>query len=424
MRTRLLVLGSGELGTACALSLLANGAAASCEVTMVGRDRDYLHDVQYGSRTFRLADRRIRAPSGLTVRAVDAEPIKDDVGVDAVLSCVPATCLENDGAHTPPMVRCAQNHADAPMLLFTRGFTREGLTPLEQLGRVSQDLPSKLVVVSGPLFAREWAVTSAAACDGGDANRNSGVTLSFALGGKADVELSRSLQSLTERLWRRESVTWLDGPLAAEILSLVNGCVPLCSMGAGLVSSEYPGSVSATMSYLQHATSATEQLVNGVLGLPLGSPLPSCAVATIAMACTNHAAREFVFGRRLDYHFRHRDAIRAVFPAGSHEALDSTVSGLHMLLRRHAMSSPFYEVLMDTFLTLMRASVAGRELVRLGHYEYRHKLRDEDTVLLRHTEVVDEAMLSGDHQRFDDARRALQMAFGDSSCGAPTMPPL
>nr|CCD13519.1 unnamed protein product [Trypanosoma congolense IL3000] len=427
MRSRLLVLGSGELGAACALSLLANGVGVRSDVVLAGRDRDYVHDLQHGSRTFRLGDRRICVPSGLSACAMDdgAAVLGGDGAVDAVSVCVPATCLESDGDELPLVVKCIEPHVEVPTLLFTRGFTRCGLTPLEKLRQVLGPRQPKLLVVSGPLFAREWAAVSTppyGVADNGSSSSgsNNGVTLSFAAAVDVDTGARCLLQQLTERLWWRECVTWVDDPLSAEVLSLVNGCVPLCSMGAGLVSNEYPGSVSALTSYMQHAVGATEKLVNDVLGRPLGTPLPACALSTIAMACTNYAAREFAFGRRLDYHFRHRDALRATFPDRSYEPLDATVAGLHTLLGRRVVSSPFYEVLMDAFLTLLRASVAGRELVRTGHYEYRDGVRDENATLLRHALAVDSAVVSGDEQRFDEARRLLQEAF-EAGCDAPAM---
>ncbi|EKF32960.1 hypothetical protein MOQ_003179 [Trypanosoma cruzi marinkellei] len=232
---------------------------------------------------------------------------------------------------------------------------------------------------------------------------------------ETNAETLQAVKDISQRLWCRESVTWLTEPKSSELLSLINGCFPLCSMGAGMVSSEYPASVSAMMSYMQHAISATEKLVNEVLSRPQGTPLPACAVATLAMACTNHASREFIFGRRLNFHFRHRDAIRAVFPGNSHESLDASVAGLHTLLKQRSFSSPFYEVLMDAFLTVLRASVAGRGLVRTGCYDYRDQISMEDAPLLRHVLAVDEAMLSGDEDSFNKACHTLEVEFTNSA---------
>ncbi|RNF26540.1 oxidoreductase (with NAD(+) or NADP(+) as acceptor) [Trypanosoma conorhini] len=437
MTSRLLILGAGELGTACALSLLANmgsrGAQAGAVVTMCARDKDYLQELQLGSKTFRLFDRSIHVPSEMSFQVMGEEPAEKPTHCKASFLCLPVSCFaEAKGAtpheETPACVReCLIRNANAPLFVFVRGFSREGLTPVEEINRVIRPQPSRVVVVSGPLFAREWAAaslpensTTTAATSGSSSsssshasNSNSGVSLAFAMADETEAETLQAMRDLSQRLWHRESVTWLTEPNAAGILSFVNGCFPLCCMGAGMVSSEYPASVSAMMSYMQHAIGATEELVNQAFSRPHGTPLPACATATLAMACTNHASREFIFGRRLNYHFRHRDAIRAVFPGNSHASLDATVAGIHTLLKRLSFSSPFYEVLMDAFLTVLRASVAGRGLVKTGFYDYRDHACMEDAPLLQHALAVDAAMLSGDETSFNRAREALAMAFSN-----------
>lgn len=428
MASRLLVLGSGELGTACALSLLANmrGKEATTSqagpvVTMCARDRDYLHELRHGSRRFRVFDQSIQVPSRMSFQVMGESAEESGARNEALFLCAPVTHFAGgDAAALPDLLDCLGRHVDVPTFVFSRGLSRDGLTPQEELSRVICSRPSKLVVVSGPLFAREWAAASAHERTGGRADGNSGVSLAFAMTDETDAGTLEAVRALTERLWWRESITWLTEPAAARLLSLVNGCAPLCCMGAGMVSSEYPACVSAMMSYLQHAISATEKLVNDVLSRPRDTPLPACGVAALAMACTNQSSREFIFGRRLNYYFRHRDAVRAVFPGRSHESLDATVAGLHTLLTRRSLSSPFYEVLMDAFLTVLRASVAGRGLVKSGHYDYRHHPCVDDTPLFKHVLAVDDAVLSGDERRFDKARQALEKAFGDPP--APASP--
>ncbi|PBJ72657.1 hypothetical protein BCY84_15222 [Trypanosoma cruzi cruzi] len=430
MRSRLLVIGAGELGTACALSLLANmrgrDARTGDVVTMCARDREYLQELEHGSQTFRLFGNNIRVPSQMCFQALGKEMAEEAFHCEASLLCVPVSCFAEGNGDTPRekasagVCDCLGRHADAPIFVFGRGFSRDGLTPVEELNRVIRPRPSKLVVVSGPLFAKEWAAASVqenttSKSSSHAASSNSGVSIAFAMADATDAETLQAVKDISQRLWCRESVTWLKEPKSFDLLSLVNGCFPLCSMGAGMVSSEYPASVSAMMSYMQHAISATEKLVNEVLSRPQGTPLPACAVATLAMACTNHASREFIFGRRLNFHFRHRDAIRAVFPANSHESLDASVAGLHTLLKRRSFSSPFYEVLMDAFLTVLRASVAGRGLVRTGCYDYRDQLPVEDVPLLRHVLAVDEAMHSGDEDSFNKACHTLEVEFNNSA---------
>ncbi|RNF03891.1 oxidoreductase (with NAD(+) or NADP(+) as acceptor) [Trypanosoma rangeli] len=432
MMSRLLVLGAGELGTACALSLVANmekrDPQARAVVTMCARDREYLHELQFGSQTFRMFDRNIRVPSEMSFQVMGEEPVKKAAYCEASFLCIPVSCFMEEKSSTPReettagLRECLIRHANAPLFVFCRGFSREGLTPVEAINRVICPQPSKVAVVSGPLFAKEWAAASVlennVTSSSHTTNSNSGVSLAFAMADGTDAETIQAMRNLSQRLWQREGVTWLTEPNAAGILSFINGCFPLCCMGAGMVSSEYPASVSAMMSYMQHAISATEQLVNQAFSRPQGTPLPACAVATLAMACTNHASREFVFGRHLNYHFRHRDAIRAVFPGNSCELLDATVAGIHTLLKRLSFSSPFYEVLMDAFLTVLRASVAGRGLVKSGCYDYRDHVCMEDAPLLQHALAVDDAMLSGDEEGFNKACQTLAMVFS-----SPVAPP-
>ncbi|EPY21982.1 hypothetical protein STCU_08408 [Strigomonas culicis] len=272
---------------------------------------------------------------------------------------------------------------------------------------------------TGPILPKEWAVHSTAALgeDGGPRfpHPHSATALTFAVANEAlrtDAGLLRAARLQVGRLFARESVTLLEEPDGADVLALVNACLPLCSFGAGLVSNAYAGnSVGALAAYLQHACSATEALVNTLLGRPRGSPLPPAVWSSLSMACTTFASREFVLGRQLDYHFKKNDALRAVYSGMSHANLAATVDGIHTLLQRHQYSSPFYEVLMDAFNTHIRASVAGEGLVKEGYYGYRES---PPSPLLREITKVDDALFSGDEERFEKARKNFEKVFSDS----------
>ncbi|KPA80623.1 hypothetical protein ABB37_04816 [Leptomonas pyrrhocoris] len=242
----------------------------------------------------------------------------------------------------------------------------------------------------------------------------SGVSLSFAAWSPSihsDAGRQAALAQQLKEMLPRESITYLREPDAAAVLSIVNGCVPLCAFGAGLVSSVYTGaSVSALASYAQHATLATEELVNQLLDRPSGTPLPIAAWSTLNGASTSLASREFALGRRFDFYFRKQDAVQAIFRGHAHQLFAATVDGLHTRMQTSSVASPFYEALMDTYNTMIRASRAGEGLVKEGYYGYNDAPKDEG-VLLRHALQVDEAMLSGDEDRFTAAKERLVKAF-------------
>lgn len=358
---------------------------------------------------------------------------------------------------------------------FTRGFTADGGVAAQLAdelvnGAAGRDAPSgagavPVLVAAGPLLAKEWAVqctpvvTSSSgsgasspsssipprpqsALAGGDDSGSvasvpearktngvavnpaaayphafSGISLAFATWTPSvhgDAGRQAALAAALVDLFPRESVTFLHEPDAAAVLSIVNGCAPLCSFGAGLVSSVYAGTnVTALASYAQHAVAATEQLTNDLLGRPAGTPLPIAAWSTLHCACTSLVSREFAFGRQLDFYFRKQDAVQAVFRGRTHHVFAATVDGLHTRMRAGGISSPFYEVLMDTYNTMLRASSAGEGLVKVGYYDYRDAQQGDGT-LLRHAMRVDAAMLSGEEERFTAAKERMVEAFSSA----------
>ncbi|KPI86777.1 hypothetical protein ABL78_4146 [Leptomonas seymouri] len=345
--------------------------------------------------------------------------------------------------------------------LLNRGTSASPIDDTDVSGRDDRDIP--VLVAAGPLMAMEWArqctpITSSpdqaassssktsfipprprSVMDGnaeaeeqseelrpvrGGTNATalassyphafSGASLTFAAWTPsihADAGRQDALAQQLHEMFSRESITYLREPDAAAVLSIVNGCAPLCAFGAGLVSSVYSGAnVNALASYAQHATSATEQLINQLLGRSRGTPLPIAAWSTLNCACTSLVSREFALGRQLNFYFRKQDAEQAIFRGRTHQLFAATVDGLHTRMQASGVASPFYEVLMDTYNTMIRASRAGEGLVKEGYYGYRDAQEDE-SVLLRHAMQVDEAMLSGDEGRFAAAKERLVKAF-------------
>ncbi|KAK7200264.1 hypothetical protein NESM_000078500 [Novymonas esmeraldas] len=346
--------------------------------------------------------------------------------------------------------------------VFSRGFTADGAVAAElaesllnepHAERGGAAVVTPVLVASGPVVAQEWARQStpvvagaapsplspdpprprsalmasaspapASTADGGQLpHAYSGVALTFAAWTPsiaADAGRQAALAEQLQLLFPRESVTYLTAPDAAAVLALVNACAPLCSFGAGLVSSVYVGtSTTSLAAYAQHAVAATEQLANALLGRTPGTPLPLPAVATLWCACTSLVSREFALGRKLDFYFRKQDAIQAVYHGHEHHVFAATVDGLHERMRGCGVASPLYEVLMDTYNTMVRASRAGEGLVKEGYYGYREVLADGagGGELLQQAVNVDEAMLSGDEARFTAAKERIMRTFAAST---------
>lgn len=160
-------------------------------------------------------------------------------------------------------------------------------------------------------------------------------------------------------------------------------------------------------------------------------PLPPTVVSTLFLVCLDHCSREFILGKQLDYHFRKADALNAVFWDNSasdswerngsvtqsiteknnyekggksssansnggtqmkgqqenfatsgatrlssprksfafcNTTIASSVEGLSALMEREKIDSPFFQVLIDTYHTVLRASSIGQRLVRGDEY--------------------------------------------------------
>lgn len=505
------VLGAGEVGSACALALLANQPTS--HVSLLTRDEEFAQQVAHSTRIpFKaFPHHAISIPAALQVKALpksEAASVGTESASDAVFVCTPvpallplddpwkqATLRSRDESRVYTFLRrwassahASSAGAELPFVsVFTRGLAADGRLPAELVQRALthgeaetneqshtqhqqqvQHVP--LLVATGPLLAREWAAhsllvplastektseaaTGSAAAAGGRGTssipprprsaltadslakegesrdtvptsaaseadkatglpfpqRFSGTALSFALcSPRHDLGLSRAMeQLLTTRFFHRESVSVLHDPDGAHVLSVVNACLPLCAFGAGLVSNVYAatgGSVAALAAYSQHASLATQCLVNDVLQRAKGTPLPYSVYATLNLACTNHASREFVLGRQMDFRFRKKDAMEAVFKAEGRHTMDATADGLHSLLRRCGARVPFYEGLLDAYSALLRASVVGEGLVKEGYYDY---LDGPASPLLGYAMRVDAAMFAGDDERFEKAKEEL-----------------
>lgn len=264
-----------------------------------------------------------------------------------------------------------------------------------------------------------------------------------------------------------------------DILGLVNGVIPILAFGAGLVQAEYGtsiGSASALLSYTQNAVRATELLVfqlsqenSEVNELESDSTmkdenwavcsygsshssrwrLPSEVHSAIYASCLEHSSREFQLGKRMNFYFRKEDALRAVYgvprqpskvgagsgrrecgsacspqdmveEANNDGVISDTVEGLHSLLHSKNISSPFFQALIDAFLTIRRGSEVGQELVSSRRYEagqggYGGVNSDEVTsspsLLLEKIKKVDQAMIHGTEEDLKLASKELADAF-------------
>lgn len=162
------------------------------------------------------------------------------------------------------------------------------------------------------------------------------------------------------------------------------------------------------------------------------SPLPPTVVSTLFLVCLDHCSREFILGKQLNYHFRKADALSAVFcdrsasdswerkgsvtqsitrnsnyekgekssDPNSNEGIEtkgmpwscatlgstrcsspwksssfcnttiaSSVDGLSALMERENINSPFFQALIDTYHTVLRASTIGQILVQWDEYK-------------------------------------------------------
>lgn len=330
---------------------------------------------------------------------------------------------------------------------FTRGLAADGTSPSELVGKALGEAGTDvaLVRVYAPLYPKEWAAQSAAAMAGGNGKTEavgkttstaipprpqsarasspdvaspslhpplfSGTALTIAVQA-ADPGVETAVRQYLAESFPRESTSFVPGTDAAA-LDLLNACIPLCTFGAGLVGNRYPTALSSSLAaYTQHAVSGTETLLRDVLGRSAVA-LPAHVWATLCSGCTNYAARDFVLGRTYDFHFRQRDALQAVYPAQGHHPLCATVDGLYALLRAAGVSSPFYEALIDTFSTFLRASSVGEGLVKMGCDAFRDP---PPSLLMQHVTEVDAAMLSGDEERFEAAKRRVTEAFSGGLC--------
>ncbi|CCW59716.1 unnamed protein product [Phytomonas sp. EM1] len=432
------VLGPGELGVACALALLANHPSRT--VSLLSRDGK-----AGGAATSAGFTRRI--PPRL--RIVSYPTAAEREWPHAVFLCTPAESLiapSPSFSSTSPVRTFLRDWRDRKgdtgggkgpfsfLAVFTRGLSTAGVTPVDLAcqemlpgGEVEGEEGERrgmplILSATGPIFAREWAAQSnppgspSSSPEQGltpdqesetrsDPPRQfSGTALVFALNhATSDAGLVSALRRhLQEDLFRREAVTLLEGPDSGAEVKLINACLPLCAFGAGLVSNYYAGSnASALAAYAQHALRATTGLINGLLGRTVDTPLPPCLCSTLCAVCSHYGLREFVLGRRFDFHFKKAFALQAVYPGQTHTAFTSTVNGLHTLMRARSVSSPFYEVIMDTFSTLLRASVVGAGLVKEGYYDYR---QPGSSPFLEHAMKIDEAVFSHDEVAFEAAK--------------------
>lgn len=424
--------------------------------------------------------------------------------------------------HPPPHTPSPSASALPPFILvFSRGFTAAGDTATGLIRRQQcqcdvEEAKEKrgtdepvLLTVCGPIIPREWAQQNAMIV--GHERRKgaasapvetlysspfSGTSFTVAVASSSsssasassqrlhpaadDHHVSAKVHSLLCTLFPRENVQVYELarpkngvspsessralslnvlPPAAQVLGVVNGCLPLVAFGAGLVQAAYAtcGATSALLSYAQNIVTATASLIVSLVGhvcVDAGGDfsLPSGAVSALMQASLDHSAREFILGRRMDTQFRQEDALRAVFPSsstfpqpqrgserhglrhhsppssaqtgdarfactrygaggGAASTIAHTVDGLHILLARSGASNPMYEILLDAYQTILRASQVGNGLV---HADYPSVFAAHDTAdfpLLKRLCEVDAASFSGDAEKLRDAARQLVETF-------------
>lgn len=457
---RSVVLGGGELATALSLSIAANGRLGAMQL----RDKTLRMDMQVHKkfRAFRRSELSIAAKPATHLMHWDESSLRDAEALHSLLVAVPAVAFETqpvqakkklspvDEAHTSCLERIVlwqkaykSLHpavADAsgvvprlslpPVVVFSKGLTRAGKTPAQcvhaALSAAHDDAAldgtaPNVFVANGAFVAKDWAEHSSTVVE-----RQAGGIVCDPLVLPSPVTLSlaalpgASFQSrdAVMRLFLREQAHLLDGasfglaspddPRVAEIVGLVNALLPVVSLGAGMLSNEYPSSMSALSSFLACALESTSKVIiesclrstkEGAQTAPSlaggegdaltkhleqnrrrsaqarGSSgvdafrLPPSIVASIFSAATNQSSKEFAYGRRVRSQLLGRDTTLAVFGSTrspQYMNLDNTIEGLSNRISSVNASVPFYEKIIDGFSGFRRAEDVGKRLVSLA----------------------------------------------------------
>jgi hypothetical protein len=447
---RSVVLGGGELATALSLSIAANDRFGAMQL----RDKTLLMDmhVKRKYRCFRRSDLSLPSKPATHLMHWDDSTLPDSEPLHSLHVAVPSIYFDTD--HTPKMTKAVEEttlsplqrivlwqqtykalHAGVPdasgvvprlsmppVVVFSRGLSRGGKTPAQTVldalrsdAQLDGTTPN-VFVANGAFVPKEWAEHSSSIMD----EVNGGTSICDPLIMPSPVTLSMaplpgaSLQSrdVIMRLFAREQTHLLDGSSfglssdddrVGDIVGLLNALIPVVSLGAGIMSNEYPSSLSALSSFLVCALESTSTFVAACLRsrddakdeTTCAPPsenaltqhleknrrgaakrvatgefrLPPSVAASIVAAATNQSSKEFAFGRQLRSNFTERNTALGVFGAlqtPQYLSLDHTIEGLSSRMSSAKVSLPFYEKIFDAVSSFRRAEDVGRKLVSLA----------------------------------------------------------
>jgi hypothetical protein len=443
---RSVVLGGGELATALSLSIAANDRFGAIQM----RDKTLLMDMQVKKkyRCFRRSDLSVPSKPATHLMHWDDSNLPGMELLHSLHVALPSIYF--DAEHTKaleeatfsPLQRIVlwqQKHKalhsgvpDAsgvvprlsmpPVVVFSRGLSRSGKTPAQTVldvlrsdAQLNGTTPN-VFVANGAFVPKEWAEHSSSIVH----QVSGGITDCDPLVVPSPVTLSMaplpgaSLQSrdVIMRLFSREQTHLLDGSSfglssadddrVGDIVGLVNALIPVISLGAGIMSNEYPSSLSALSSYLMCALESTSTLVAACLRslddakddatcAPASEDaltqhleknrrraakhatgefrLPPSLAASIIAAATNQSSKEFAFGRQLRSNVTERNTALGVFGAmqtPQYLSLHHTIEGLSSRMSSANVSLPFYEKIFDAVSSFRRAEDVGKRLVSLA----------------------------------------------------------
>ena len=396
----------------------------------------------------------LQVVDGVTHKTAAEDAIR---AAQVVFVCVPSSAVPN----VAPLVCTAPQ--EASVVVCSRGLSSKGETPHDMLLEAATAASRhphgtagpRIVTSTGALFAKELAVTSNPPTS---ASFLSPVT--FGLSRKPFVASHDGHRSAaapyTELFSGRDAprccfadssdadaTIGKERPLVEQLAGLANGLSLFVSVGAGLVSNQFPGSVSAQFSYHLHALQAVSQVLHVVASevgdrgratsdsandddtpprrddVPTGDAdvhvLPPLLASTITAACFNLGSREFAYGRTLDFNFTQKYSMNAHFRRGCmhQQSLRDTCDGIFALLVKFNISSPFFTSLCDAFLCFHRGSIVGQHLVNVGEYSWLDAL-SQSSPLVGHMKALDKAVLHDEAIAFEHAKARLVEVLNQS----------
>jgi hypothetical protein len=498
---RAIVIGAGEVATALSASLAANGRMHAVQMRDMETRDDMRQKQRYSSfrSSFVFSDMKTK-PLLLSWEDTEMPQVYAQEPLRALLVAVPTHAFAAEGTpdnvlhrltswiathrkHTssdsvkPPILTTGQQdgsdvRVDAPpIVVFSRGLLRNGQTPaqvIEQHFRTVCDggpLPS-VIVGCGNFVPREWVQESlrvassiSADIDNGDPLATpSVVSLAFAA---ASSGASFQSRESVARLFAREQSAMLEcsdfgldisehAIDPSEVLSVISAVLPLVSFGAGMLSNEYPASVSALSLFVANAVESCNGLLEALFAVqhhnkvlrddPLAAHLlrkknassrmrsriavPPVLMSSFVCAAANQSAKEFALGRQMRAQFRQQDAIRATYgnlKAPHIMSLENTIEGLSVRMAAANAKIPWFESIMDAFHTFRRADDVGKRLVSIpacASNAVEERKAAGAHSLLSCVKAVDVAVETG--SGFDEARKKMATLFAGDSHALPT----